>query len=41
VEFNSVDRDQRIHIPYILEPDAEVAAKGADDKEASRLTSTV
>jgi hypothetical protein len=32
VEFNGVNRDQRIHIPYILEPDAEIAAKGADDK---------
>jgi hypothetical protein len=32
VEFNGVDRDQRIHIPYLLEPDAEIAAKGADDK---------
>ena len=32
VEFNGVDRDQRIHIPYILEHDAEIAAKGADDK---------
>ena len=32
VEFNGVDRDQRIHIPYLLEPDAEIATKGADDK---------
>lgn len=32
VEFNGVDREQRIHILYILEPDAEIAAKGADDK---------
>ena len=32
VEFNSIDRDQRVHIPYILEPDAEIAAKGPDDK---------
>jgi hypothetical protein len=32
VEFNGVDKDQRIHIAYILEPDAEIAAKGADDK---------
>ena len=32
VEFNGVDMYQRIHIPYILEPDAEIAAKGADDK---------
>src|SRR5215831_6442290 len=32
VEFNGVDRDQRIHIPYILEPDADMAAKGADDR---------
>jgi hypothetical protein len=31
VEFNGVDSDQRIHIPYILEPNAEIAAKGADD----------
>ena len=31
VEFNGVNRDQRIHIPYILEPDAEIAPKGADD----------
>src|SRR5215813_759824 len=32
IEFNGVDRDQRIHIPYILEPDAEIARKGADTK---------
>ncbi|HYA83200.1 MAG TPA: hypothetical protein VEH06_07095 [Candidatus Bathyarchaeia archaeon] len=32
VEFNGIDRNQRVHIPYILEPDAEIAAKGADDK---------
>ncbi len=32
VEFNGVDKDQRLHIPYLLEPDTEIAAKGADDK---------
>jgi hypothetical protein len=32
IEFNSVDKDQRIHIPYLLEPDAEIAAKVADVK---------
>ena len=32
VEYNGIDRDQHIHIPYILTPDAEVSAKGEDDK---------
>jgi hypothetical protein len=32
VEFNGIDRDQRIHIPYILTDIAQIAAKGADDR---------
>ncbi len=32
VEFNGIDRDQRIHIPYILTDIAQIAPKGADDK---------
>jgi hypothetical protein len=30
IEWNGYDRDERFHIPIILEPDAEIAAKGAD-----------
>ena len=31
VEFNGVDSDERIHIPYILTETANISAKGADD----------
>jgi len=32
VEFNGIDMDERIHIPFLLEPDATIAAKGSDAK---------
>jgi hypothetical protein len=32
IEFNGIDKDQRVHIPYILTPDAELSPKGEDDK---------
>lgn len=31
VECNGIDRDQHVHILYILEPDVELSSKGADD----------
>jgi hypothetical protein len=41
VEFNGVDRDQRIHIPFLLEPGVEITPKGSDAKLGIEVISTV